>query len=82
MDVSWVIGAQHRGRGIATVALRRFMAELQPEWRIDLFVADIAPENIASQRVASACGFKADDTDPVRREGRSYSVIPWRLHFT
>ena len=81
MDVSWVIGAQHRGRGIATVSLRRFIGELQPAWRVDQFVADIAPENIASQHVAAACGFAPDDTDPVTREGRKYSVVPWRLHF-
>ena len=82
MDLSWVIGAQHRGRGIATVSLRRFIAELQSAWRIDQFVADIAPENLASQRVASACGFTPDATAPAPREGRNYSVVPWRLHFT
>jgi RimJ/RimL family protein N-acetyltransferase len=82
MDVSWVIGAEHRGRGIATASLRRFMAELQPAWEVDQFVADISPENVASQHVASACGFTPDDTEPVRREGREYSVVPWRLRFT
>jgi RimJ/RimL family protein N-acetyltransferase len=52
-EVGYWLGREHWGRGIATVALRRFLRleETRPLY------AGVARQNIASRRVLEKCGF-------------------------
>jgi RNA polymerase sigma-70 factor (ECF subfamily) len=78
--ISYVVGAPFRGVGVGCRAVGLMIEELHREWRPDLLVADISPDNFASQRVARVHGFEPElAAEPVRREGKDYSTIPWIL---
>lgn len=80
VTVSYVIGAQYRGRGIARAALASFVDELSLLWGVRRFVAEVSPENPASEEVARSAGFIRDEAaQPVERPGKGYSVLPWVL---
>jgi RimJ/RimL family protein N-acetyltransferase len=52
-EVTYWLGRDHWGRGLATRALRAFLDELQP----DVIYARAAADNVASRRVLEKCGF-------------------------
>ena len=54
-EVTYWIGRTHWGRGIATAALRQFLAEVD---RRRPMLAATAFDNLASQRVLEKCGFR------------------------
>jgi len=56
VEITYWIGPDHWGKGIATAALRRFLEELheRPIW------ARAAADNVGSIRVLQKCGFVLD----------------------
>lgn len=54
VEVSYWIGREHWGQGIATAALSRFLLELDQR----PLVARVAADNHASRRVLEKCGFR------------------------
>jgi len=57
--VGYWIGSDHWGKGVATAALRRFLAEHEPRRPLH---ARVATSNVGSIRVLEKCGF-----EPVER---------------
>jgi len=59
-EASWWIAADHRGRGLATAAVR-LLADwaVSPAGGLDQVWARVAPHNLASGAVAAAAGFAA-----------------------
>ena len=53
-EVSYWLGREFWGRGIATAALARFLAEVNPQRPI---FARVAKDNLGSRRVLEKCGF-------------------------
>lgn len=53
-DVGWWVAAAHRGRGVATAAVRLLVATADPSWHP--LVARIAPGHVASEAVAARAG--------------------------
>jgi RimJ/RimL family protein N-acetyltransferase len=53
-EVSYWLGRAFWGRGIATAALARFLAEVNPQRPI---FARVAKDNLGSRRVLEKCGF-------------------------
>jgi RimJ/RimL family protein N-acetyltransferase len=77
--LSYVVGADHRGQGIAAAAVREMMPLLEELWSVRELVAEISPENYASISVAESVGFQLDRSAvPIPRTGKQYSVLPWR----
>lgn len=80
--ISYVVGVAFRRGGIARKAVALMIEDLRHSWHVDLLIADISPDNPASQRVAGANGFKPTiDAEPVPREGKVYSTVPWTLTY-
>ena len=80
VSISYVIGAEFRGRRLARTAVELLIAELTEIWSVRRFVAEVSPENPASEKVAASLGFvQESDAEPRQRPGKEYSVIPWVL---
>jgi RimJ/RimL family protein N-acetyltransferase len=73
-EVGWALGADHRGRRLASRAVRVLLAWATAAGGIDRFRALIEPGNTASERVATACGFAASCGSPVMVESRRGTV--------
>lgn len=60
-EIGWIVAPEHRGKGAGRQMVRAFISEHDPErsW------AKMREDNIASYRLALACGFR-----PVARDGR------------
>ena len=54
-EVTYWIGREHWGKGIATRALAEFLADVE---RIRPIQASTADDNVGSQRVLEKCGFR------------------------
>jgi len=80
-EVGWGLGAAHRGRRLASRAVRLLVAWAREVWGFDRIRALIEPGNDASERVAAACGFVAVRGTPVLVEsrGRSLGLTAWML---
>ena len=85
--IGYWLGAESRGRGLTTAALRalsRWAIEERGLGRVEL-VTD--PDNIASQRVAEKAGFQREgilrsilvNRDGSRRDGVMFSLLPEEL---
>ena len=57
-EVTYWIGRAHWGRGIATRALKAFLAQVNPTRPI---YARVAKDNLGSRRVLEKCGFQVID---------------------
>jgi RimJ/RimL family protein N-acetyltransferase len=80
VELGWALGAAHRGRRVASRAVRVLLAWAVAAWDIPRFRALIEPGNTASERVAAACGFVAVPGTPVLVEsrGRSVGLTAWQ----
>ena len=80
-EVGWALGPAHRGRRLASRAVRCLIAWAGPRWGVERFRALIEPGNEASERVAVACGFVAVRGTPVLVEsrGRTVGLTAWHL---
>lgn len=59
-QIGWHIDPIARRRGLATTAARQLIDLARPQTHVDRIVALIAPDNLASQRVAVKAGLRAD----------------------
>ena len=64
-DVGYWIGKEHRGKGVATVALSAFLELLDTR----PLHAHVAAHNVGSIRVLEKCGFERTDEGPTTAEG-------------
>jgi len=80
-EIGWALGAAHRGRRLASRAVRVLLGWAATEWGIEQFRALIEPGNTASGRVAAACGFAVGDGKPllVESRGRPVELTAWLL---
>jgi RimJ/RimL family protein N-acetyltransferase len=69
-EVTYWIGRSHWGKGIATEALRAFLA-VDPSRPLR---ARVAQDNVASRRVLEKCGFRVVATDRGFAEARSGEI--------
>jgi RimJ/RimL family protein N-acetyltransferase len=77
--VGYAVGLAHRGAGLAARALRLVTAHAAGTLGVRRFVARIAPGNVASEQVATACGFRLTAEPLVVREmkGRTVETAVW-----
>ena len=59
-QIGWHVDPIARGRGLATAAAGQLVDLARPQPHVDRVVALIAPDNLASRRVAEKAGFRAD----------------------
>ena len=80
-ELGWGLGAGYRGRRLASRAVRILLTWGATRWRLDRFRALIEPGNVASERVAAACGFVASSGTPILVEsrGRTVGLTAWLL---
>jgi len=82
VEVGWALGAAHRGRRVASRAVRVLLAWAAQAWGFDRVRALVEPGNIASERVAAACGFTPVRGTPVlveARGGGTVGLTAWHL---
>ncbi|MFC4906628.1 GNAT family N-acetyltransferase [Actinomadura gamaensis] len=80
VELAYGIGPQHQGRGLASRAVRLMTEHVRETIAPERIVLRIAPENVPSQRVARAAGFRLTDDEPVRRprrEGPDIELSTW-----
>jgi len=79
-EVGWAVGAAHRGRRVASRAVRVLLGWAGPTWRIERFRALIEPGNDASERVAVAAGFTrvGGPLVEVESRGRRVGLAAWQ----
>ncbi|HEY0484617.1 MAG TPA: GNAT family N-acetyltransferase [Mycobacteriales bacterium] len=78
-ELGYAVGLDHRGARLATRGLRLLLAHAGEVHGSRRFVLRIAPGNVASQRVATACGFRLTGEPLVRRDlkGRRTELATW-----
>jgi RimJ/RimL family protein N-acetyltransferase len=77
-EVSYWLGAAHRGRGLGRQMVRRFLDRLavrRPQ--ITRITARVHPQNHASQRLLLACGFAPCDRDTLGLAPRGRDRGDW-----
>jgi RimJ/RimL family protein N-acetyltransferase len=81
LEVGYWIGKPYWGRGIATIALRLALAEMQSNGISGIVIATTMPDNAASRHILINAGFKETGTEvfdsPARGmqvEGVHYSI--------
>ncbi len=76
-----IFGAQHAGKGYATEAVALLSCHLLATKRVERLQLVIHPDNVASQRVATKCGFTREGT--MRRcwfhRGEYHDLDVWSL---
>lgn len=75
LEVGYWLGREFWGRGVATAALRLFLAEL-PERPLR---ARVAHDNVASLRVLQKCGFVVTGADRYFANARGQEIDEWIL---
>jgi RimJ/RimL family protein N-acetyltransferase len=68
-ELGYVVGAAHRGRGLATRALALLSGYAQSELALVRLVLRIDAGNAASRAVARRCGFRLTGEPPILQEG-------------
>ena len=79
-SLAYAIGVEHRGKRLASRALRLLIEHATADRELTTLLLRIAPENVASQCVADACGFELTDEPIIVRERKGCSVrlATWR----
>jgi RimJ/RimL family protein N-acetyltransferase len=79
--VSYVVGADSRGEGIATRALALMSSYARETLGIPVVGLEIEPGNAPSTAVAKRCGFSRSDRplEEVEDKGRRYALETWLL---
>jgi RimJ/RimL family protein N-acetyltransferase len=79
--VSYVVGADSRGEGVATRALKLMSSYARDTLEISVIGLEIEPGNAASIAVAMRCGFRRSDrlVEEVEDKGRRYTLETWLL---
>ncbi|MFC8829668.1 GNAT family N-acetyltransferase [Streptomyces sp. NPDC057137] len=81
VELAYGIGAPHRGRGLASRAVRLMLPHAFHDARVHRAVLRIEPDNAPSAAVARRTGFQLTDEPPVVREseGRSVRLRTWEV---
>lgn len=79
-ELAYAVGVEHRGNALAARAMRLLIDYAAAARGLTGFVLAISAGNMASQRVAIACGFHPSDEPPILRErkGRRIELLTWR----
>jgi RimJ/RimL family protein N-acetyltransferase len=75
-EVSYWIGQQFWGQGIATAALEQFLETCNPKRPM---LARVAKDNVASLRVLEKCGFRKADEGMGFANARGADIAEWVL---
>ncbi len=77
--ISYVVGAPHRGRGLASRAVQVMTDHAHEALSLPRVILEIEPDNHPSIRVARSAGFHLTDSAPERvtDKGRSYELLTW-----
>jgi RimJ/RimL family protein N-acetyltransferase len=78
-ELGYSVGLRYRGRGLASRAVRLATAQAAIPWGFQLLRLRIEVGNVASERVAAACGF-ARTTQPLEAvwsQGRAIELTVW-----
>jgi RimJ/RimL family protein N-acetyltransferase len=80
-ELGYVVGAAHRGHGLATRALNLLSGYAQNELALVRLVLRIDPGNAASRAVARRCGFRVTAEPPILQDGADSrrSLDTWEL---
>ncbi|WEH40747.1 GNAT family N-acetyltransferase [Streptomyces sp. NBC_01218] len=81
-EIGYVMGPGHRGRGLATRAVRVMAAYAFEELGAERVILELEAENAASVAVALRAGFGLLDVPLIRGEekGRPFALQTWALH--
>ncbi|WP_328498292.1 GNAT family N-acetyltransferase [Streptomyces sp. NBC_00414] len=81
VEIAYGVGAAHRGRGLASRAVRLLSSYAERQTGARRVVLCIEEANTASAAVARAAGFALTDDEPVLRmsRGREISLRTWSL---
>ena len=78
-EVSYWIGAAHRGKGLGRQMVQRFLDRLAVRKpHVTRITARVHPENHASQRLLLACGFRARDRSALGLAPRGRDRGDWQ----
>lgn len=75
-EVSYWLGAQYWGRGLATAALQEFLVDCDDRRPM---LARVASDNLASLRVLEKCGFERVEQSRGFAEARGEEIDEWTL---
>ncbi|HEX8995672.1 MAG TPA: GNAT family N-acetyltransferase [Ktedonobacterales bacterium] len=78
LEVTYWLGRPYRGQGIATAALRAFLAQVTTR----PIHARVAKDNRASLRVLEKCGFTILDEDKGFANARGQEIEEWLLQLS
>jgi RimJ/RimL family protein N-acetyltransferase len=78
-ELGYAVGLDHRGARLAARALGLLLDHAREAHGVRRFVLRISPGNVASMRVAEACGFRLTDAPLLQREmkGRPVELGTW-----
>ncbi|MFD7885889.1 GNAT family N-acetyltransferase [Streptomyces bauhiniae] len=78
-SIGYVVGAAHRGRGLAVRALRAMTEYAHRAEGMDRVLLEIEPDNAASAAVARSAGYRRAEVGPetVTDKGRTYELLTW-----
>ncbi|MER8033088.1 GNAT family protein [Streptomyces bauhiniae] len=78
-SIGYVVGAAHRGRGLAARALRAMTEYAHRAEGMDRLLLEIEPDNAASAAVARSAGYRraAVAAETVTDKGRTYELLTW-----
>jgi len=68
-ELGYLVGAPHRGRGLASRALGLLSAYGQEDLKLARLLLRIDPDNAASCAVARRCGYRRTAEKPILHEG-------------
>lgn len=78
-ELGYSVGLRHRGHGLAARAVRLAIGQAAIPWGLQLLRLRIEVGNVASERVAAACGFapRTQPPEAVWSKGRSIELTLW-----
>jgi RimJ/RimL family protein N-acetyltransferase len=69
-ELGYLVGAAHRGRGLASSALALLSGYARRELALGRLLLRIDPGNAASRAVARRCGFRLTAAPPILQDGQ------------
>ncbi|MGC5012832.1 GNAT family N-acetyltransferase [Streptosporangium sp. DT93] len=72
--IGYSVGAAHRGRGLATAAVRLMTEYARETVGVDRLLLEIEDDNAPSVAVARATGYRLTDAPPAPAEGKGRSI--------
>jgi RimJ/RimL family protein N-acetyltransferase len=80
--LSYLLGAEFRGNGYATEAVRLFLLHARQQLRMHLIMADVVRENMASRRVLEGAGFQFQFLFRNRVEVSAPALLRYRVNLS